>query len=137
MQCTYPSYEKLRAFHCEMQKRSMNQFLVTTLFIRLLRFRQSVSLVLTMYPVNLDSYITRYLFARGSLIALMMEAVRISETSVNFYLTTRQYIPEDSKLHVPPYIVHSEIALLRLVTEAKALYIRWTGKLRFNFLWPE
>jgi hypothetical protein len=31
--------------------------------------------------------------------ALMMEAVRISETSVNIYLTTRQYIPEDSKLH--------------------------------------
>jgi hypothetical protein len=29
----------------------------------------------------------------------MMEAVRTSETSVNIYLTTRQYIPEDSKLH--------------------------------------
>jgi hypothetical protein len=29
----------------------------------------------------------------------MMEAVRASETSVNIYLTTRQYIPEDSKLH--------------------------------------
>jgi hypothetical protein len=28
----------------------------------------------------------------------MMEAVRTSETSVNIYLTTRQYIPEDSKL---------------------------------------
>jgi hypothetical protein len=32
------------------------------------------------------------------LMALMMEAVRSSETSVNIYLTTRQYIPEDSKL---------------------------------------
>jgi hypothetical protein len=31
-------------------------------------------------------------------IALMMEAVRTSETSVNIYLTKRQYIPEDSKL---------------------------------------
>jgi len=31
--------------------------------------------------------------------ALMMEAVRTSETSVNFNLTTRRYIPEDSKLH--------------------------------------
>jgi hypothetical protein len=31
--------------------------------------------------------------------ALMMEAVRTSETSVNIYLTTQQYIPEDSKLH--------------------------------------
>jgi hypothetical protein len=28
--------------------------------------------------------------------AVMMEAVRISETSVNFNVTTRRYIPEDS-----------------------------------------
>jgi hypothetical protein len=33
------------------------------------------------------------------LIALMMEAASISETSVNFYQTTRRYIPEDSYLH--------------------------------------
>jgi hypothetical protein len=31
--------------------------------------------------------------------ALLMEAVRASETSVNFNVTTRYYIPEDSKLH--------------------------------------
>jgi hypothetical protein len=31
--------------------------------------------------------------------ALIMEAVRISETSVNFNVTTRHYIPEDSKRH--------------------------------------
>jgi len=31
--------------------------------------------------------------------ALMMEAVRVSETSVNFNVTTQRYIPEDSKLH--------------------------------------
>jgi hypothetical protein len=30
--------------------------------------------------------------------ALMMEAVSTSETSVNFNVTTRHYIPEDSKL---------------------------------------
>jgi hypothetical protein len=30
----------------------------------------------------------------------MMEAVRTSETSVNFNMTTRRYIPEDPKLHV-------------------------------------
>jgi hypothetical protein len=29
----------------------------------------------------------------------MMEAARISETSVDIYLTTRQYIPEDPELH--------------------------------------
>jgi hypothetical protein len=33
------------------------------------------------------------------IIALMMEAVHTSETSVNIYLATWQYIPEDSKLH--------------------------------------
>jgi hypothetical protein len=33
-----------------------------------------------------------------SIIALMMEAVCTSETSVSIYLTIRQYIPEDSKL---------------------------------------
>jgi hypothetical protein len=32
-------------------------------------------------------------------IALMMEAARTSETSVNFYQTTRRYNPEDSHLH--------------------------------------
>jgi hypothetical protein len=34
-----------------------------------------------------------------SFIALMMEAVRISETSAHFNVTTRRYIPEHSKLH--------------------------------------
>jgi hypothetical protein len=32
-------------------------------------------------------------------IALMMEAAGTSETSVNFYKTTRRNIPEDSHLH--------------------------------------
>jgi hypothetical protein len=31
--------------------------------------------------------------------AMMVEAVRTSETSVNFNVTTLRYIPEDSKLH--------------------------------------
>jgi hypothetical protein len=34
------------------------------------------------------------------MMALMMEAARISETLVNFYQTTRRYSPEDSILHV-------------------------------------
>jgi hypothetical protein len=29
-----------------------------------------------------------------------MEAARTSETSFDTYLTTRQYIPEDSELHI-------------------------------------
>jgi hypothetical protein len=43
-------------------------------------------------------------------IALMMEAVNTSETSVNFYQTTRRNIPEDSHLcftYVVP-VRHSE-----------------------------
>jgi hypothetical protein len=35
---------------------------------------------------------------RNTLIALMMEAARTSETLVNFYQTTRRYNPEDSHL---------------------------------------
>jgi hypothetical protein len=38
-------------------------------------------------------------------IALVIEAVGISETSVNFNVTTRRYIPEDSKLY--DYAVYS------------------------------
>jgi hypothetical protein len=34
----------------------------------------------------------------GGAIALMMEALHTSETSVNFNVTTRRYIAEDSKL---------------------------------------
>jgi hypothetical protein len=37
------------------------------------------------------------------LIALMMEAVSTSETSVNFYQTTRRNNPEDSHLQQIPY----------------------------------
>jgi hypothetical protein len=37
------------------------------------------------------------------MIALMMGAASISETSVNFYQTTRRYNPEDSHLHT--YII--------------------------------
>jgi hypothetical protein len=33
------------------------------------------------------------------MIALVMEAVRTSEKSVDIYMTTRHYIPEDSELH--------------------------------------
>jgi hypothetical protein len=43
---------------------------------------------------------TDVLEARAAfIIALMMEAARTSETSVDIKLRTRQYIPEDSELH--------------------------------------
>jgi hypothetical protein len=38
----------------------------------------------------------------ASIIMAMMEAVRTSETLVHFNVTTRRYIPEDSKIHTPP-----------------------------------
>jgi hypothetical protein len=47
--------------------------------------------------VPLDTYITSDPFVLGSVIALMMEAARTSETSVDIQLRTRQYIPEDSE----------------------------------------
>jgi hypothetical protein len=36
-----------------------------------------------------------------AIIVLMMEAVSPSETTVNFYQTTRRNNPEDSYLHTP------------------------------------
>jgi hypothetical protein len=38
------------------------------------------------------------------IITLVMEAVRSSETSVSFNVTTRRYIPEDSKLQMLLYL---------------------------------
>jgi hypothetical protein len=38
----------------------------------------------------------------------MMEAVRTSETSVNFNVTRRRYIPADSKLHNVRTNVHTK-----------------------------
>jgi hypothetical protein len=37
---------------------------------------------------------------RAVSIRAMMEAVRTSETSVNFHVTTWRYITEDRKLHI-------------------------------------
>jgi hypothetical protein len=50
-----------------------------------------------------DSDITCYPSAHGLYIALMMKAVRSSKMSVNFNVTTRRYIPEDSKLATSLY----------------------------------
>jgi hypothetical protein len=41
----------------------------------------------------------KYVLPPSSVIALMMEAARTYETSVDIQLRTRQYIPEDSELH--------------------------------------
>jgi hypothetical protein len=40
------------------------------------------------------------MLAASIIISLMMEAAGTSETSVNFYQTTRRNIPEDSQHHI-------------------------------------
>jgi hypothetical protein len=47
-------------------------------------------------PVEDDSFLG---YALNAINALMMEAVRTSETSVCFNKTTRRYIPESCHLH--------------------------------------
>jgi hypothetical protein len=60
--------------------------------------------------------------SRGLLISLMMEAANTSETSVNFYQTTRRSIPEDSHLHVSLLIVFITLTVsLLLVKKSKAV----------------
>jgi hypothetical protein len=49
--------------------------------------------------------------ARGLLIALMMEAASNSETSVNFYQTTRRNNPEDSHLQYLDIVRKSKFLL--------------------------
>jgi hypothetical protein len=48
--------------------------------------------------------------SNASIIRAMMEAVRTSEMSVNFNVTTRHYIPEGSKLQVLTYFAIIMIA---------------------------
>jgi hypothetical protein len=43
----------------------------------------------------------------------MMEAARIPETLVNFYQTTRLYIPEDSHLHTSNHPQEGKMAVFR------------------------
>jgi hypothetical protein len=42
------------------------------------------------------------------IIARMIEAVRTTETAVNCNVTTRYYIPEDSKLHTTPAVFQKD-----------------------------
>jgi hypothetical protein len=62
-------------------------------------------------------YITtfqRSVLPASSLIALMMEAVQTSETSVNSYQSTLRYNPEDSHLHYEKlfYILCKSVSLV-------------------------
>jgi hypothetical protein len=55
-------------------------------------------------------------------IALMMDAVRISETSVNIYFTTRQYIPEGSKLHRTSCVVQRSVQSYSSLHRSKGMH---------------
>jgi hypothetical protein len=50
-------------------------------------------------PCGLVEFYRRFRGVARSIIALIMESASTSETSLNFYQTTRHNIPEDSHLH--------------------------------------
>jgi hypothetical protein len=58
-----------------------------------------------------------------SLIALMMEAVRTYETSVNFYQTARRNIPEDDHVHI--ISLHFNTYVLDNTRMDKSIYTRF------------
>jgi hypothetical protein len=65
-------------------------------------------------------------------IRTMMEAVRTSETSVNFKVTTRRYIPEDSKLH---FALSSQNYLkVRNIKDSLAKYVCTNPALRNSII---
>jgi hypothetical protein len=61
------------------------------------------------------------------LIALMMEAARTSETSVDIDLRTRQYIPEDSELVLNVAVILFPYIFTRLLTDPGAAFFSPEG----------
>jgi hypothetical protein len=59
-----------------------------------------VSEVLTAFIIKAIVNVLDFSSSSSSSIALMMDAVSTSETSVNFYQTTRRNIPENSHLQM-------------------------------------
>jgi predicted RNA methylase len=49
--------------------------------------------------MSIDVSEVRAAIVMSAITAFMKKAARASETSVDIYLTTRQYIPEDYELH--------------------------------------
>jgi hypothetical protein len=74
----------------------------------------------------------------SALIALMMEAARTSETSVDIYLTTWQYISEDSELYTRCRVnLKSQTEnwyshILKLVTENEDIAVLWNQEVQMD-----
>jgi hypothetical protein len=66
-----------------------------------------------------------YFRMSGVQLALMMEAARTSVTSVDIYLTARQYIPEDSELHICKDFFFQCLNEPRTRTVSKLLPLFW------------
>jgi hypothetical protein len=73
-----------------------------------------------------------------SFIALMTEAVRISETSAHLNVTTRRYIPEDCRLHTRHHenLKYHKLYVLVENPERKKLLVRprlrWKDTIRMD-----
>jgi hypothetical protein len=90
------------------------------------RFRGTYCLYHQGDELETGSHVSNQFFARGLLIALMMEAVSTSKTSVNFYQTTRRNNPEDSHLHTrrrESLKSHKNKKYLRLVSSVFYFYV--------------
>jgi hypothetical protein len=66
--------------------------------------------------------------------ALMMEAVRTSETSVSIYQTTWRNIPEESRLHIR-HVAQIRIHILGFdISDPETLHFTSTGELVTYFI---
>jgi hypothetical protein len=77
----------------------------------------------------------------ASIIRAMMEAARISETSIDIQLKTRQYIPEDSELHTrrsenlkSDMYCNFSISVCISTTLLTVLYLLYAGVMSATFL---
>jgi hypothetical protein len=62
---------------------------------------------------------------RSASIRAMMDVARTSETSVDIYLTTRQYIPEDSELQASCILEHRAVSTIRIHSAHQKLLLRF------------
>jgi hypothetical protein len=79
-------------------------------------------------PCSLDEEDRRFIFA------MMMKAVRTSETSVHFKETTRCYIPEDCHLHTS-HRENLQSHTTRIHNNKNLQALRWRGGIAPTHSW--